>query len=344
MLCSCLVQRQSARRVFRKAAKLWQENTCIDIFEVKQATEAIRVVRKEGCWSSVGKTRGLQDLSLGKNCDTVGSAAHELGHALGFHHTQARFDRDKSIYVLSQNIKPNWFDQFTRETPATNYNYDLPYDYGSIMQYGATSATRNMRAKSPTMVPKDQRYLETLGSPFISFIDILMMNLHYNCTAKCNVRTAARCANYGFPHPRDCSRCICPGGYGGRLCDKKPGTCGKILRATSKQKVFTSVVGNKRAGGHPREDFSFCHYWIKAPAGKRVKVQLVRFTPRRIAVDGCKYGGVEFKAQKDQRLTGMRFCSPQDEGTILISESNLMPIITYNRIYASTITIRYSFV
>lgn len=32
------------------------------------------------------------------------------------------------------------------------------------------------------MVPTDIYYTATMGSPFISFYDILMLNMHYNCT------------------------------------------------------------------------------------------------------------------------------------------------------------------
>ncbi|WKY09755.1 hypothetical protein Q1695_002253 [Nippostrongylus brasiliensis] len=334
---------ERAKRVFRKAAKLWSDKTCIDIFEDSNATEAIRVIGEGGCSSTIGKYKGLQNLTLGKNCEAIGIAAHELGHALGFFHTHARHDRDQSITVLPQNIRQDWLDQFTAQTTATNDNYGLPYDYGSIMHYGATSGT-NSNSRPLTMIPINQKYLETMGSPFISFIDFLMMNTHYNCTAKCDPQTSAKCDNHGFPHPRDCTKCICPFGYGGRYCKKKPASCGKVLNATEKEQEFTDVVGNKSAGVSAREEFAICYYWIKAPEGKKIRVQLTEFKPEGIAVDGCAYGGVEFKAQADQRLTGMRYCSKQDEGTVLISESNLMPIITYNRIYESTVTVKYRFI
>lgn len=35
-----------------------------------------------------------------------------------------------------------------------------------------------------TMVPKDVKYTQTLGSPFISFNELLMINVHYECTSK----------------------------------------------------------------------------------------------------------------------------------------------------------------
>ncbi|PIO67021.1 astacin, partial [Teladorsagia circumcincta] len=108
----------------------------------------------------------------------VGTAAHELGHALGFFHTHSRHDRDQFITVDTENVKPDWLTQFTMQTVKTNYNYNLTYDYGSIMHYGATSASSNGKL---TMVPKDVMYTETLGSHFIAFYDLLMLNKYYNC-------------------------------------------------------------------------------------------------------------------------------------------------------------------
>jgi hypothetical protein len=61
--------------------------------------------------------------------------AHELGHALGFHHEHARWDRDAFVTVHYEHIKPgregdyNWI-------PQTNWLVgSTPYDYFSIMHY-----------------------------------------------------------------------------------------------------------------------------------------------------------------------------------------------------------------
>ncbi|KIH59983.1 astacin [Ancylostoma duodenale] len=125
------------RSVFAKGAKLWMKDTCIDFFESNSAPDRIRVFKENGCWSYIGRLGGQQDLSLGDGCESVGTAAHEIGHAIGFYHTHARHDRDSFITFNAQNVKPDWLDQFTLQSPATNENYGITYDYGSIMHYGA---------------------------------------------------------------------------------------------------------------------------------------------------------------------------------------------------------------
>ena len=45
-------------------------------------------------------------MSLGPNCVSKGIALHEIMHLLGFFHEHTRFDRDKYINVLWDNIDP----------------------------------------------------------------------------------------------------------------------------------------------------------------------------------------------------------------------------------------------
>ncbi|KIH42578.1 astacin, partial [Ancylostoma duodenale] len=69
---------EKLRSVFKKGANAWQTNTCINFKEDSQATDKIRVFYENGCWSFVGRRGGKQDLSLGKGCDAVATATHEL--------------------------------------------------------------------------------------------------------------------------------------------------------------------------------------------------------------------------------------------------------------------------
>ncbi|PIO72083.1 astacin, partial [Teladorsagia circumcincta] len=166
----------------------------------------------------------------------VGVAVHEIGHTLGFWHTHSRHDRDEFITVIKENINCSRIGQFMPpKTMEINNNYNLTYDYGSVMHYGATAFINDTAAADRsklTMVSKDVLYKETLGSPIISFYDLLMMNLYYNCTDACGAGPDENCRNGGFAHPRNCSKCICPSGYGGQFCDERPPGCGAVLNAS----------------------------------------------------------------------------------------------------------------
>ncbi|KAL6743369.1 hypothetical protein Aduo_016414 [Ancylostoma duodenale] len=211
------------REVFYKAATLWMNYTCIDFFEDDKAENRIIIGKGQGCWSMIGRNGGIQELSLGEGCDNVGTATHELGHALGFFHPMSRHDRDKFLTINIATVRPDFVDQFNKESSQRNHNYGMTYDFGSIMHYGATSASPQQKT---TMVAYDTKYQRTMGSHLLSFLDLSMMNEHYKCKEKCPKSTSAQCKNGGFPNPRNCKICICPSGFGGDVCDQRspPGT------------------------------------------------------------------------------------------------------------------------
>ncbi|EPB80322.1 astacin [Ancylostoma ceylanicum] len=265
---------EKVRSVFRKGAKEWEKDTCINMKEDSTANDKIRVFAENGCWSYVGRIGGKQDLSLGRGCESIGTAAHELGHALGLFHTMSRHDRDSYITLNSHNVKPDWLDQFTKQTPHTNENYGITYDYGSIMHYGGT-------------------------------------------------------------------RCLCPGGYSGRLCNERPSGCGEVLTAASDYKDLTKTIGYRNM--RENEDFEKCIYWIEAPQGTRVEVKIDSISGS-YAVDGCPYFGVEIKSQLDQKATGYRFCAREDAGVTLMSHSNRVPVIVYSREGLTDVRLKYRYV
>ncbi|KAL6725760.1 hypothetical protein Aduo_007791 [Ancylostoma duodenale] len=249
----------------------------------------------------------------------------------------ARHDRDNYVTINIHNIQPGLYDQFTKQTTNTNENYNITYDYGSIMNYAGRAGSYNGEA---VIVPNDVMYQETLGGPFLAFYDILMMNTHYNCLDKCKKDPKAAKMG-GFPHPRDCTKCIWPSGYGGPLCDQRPSGCGQVLQASKEYQNLTSTIGNPKK--KEQEDYEICNYWIESPAGTQIEVRIDKISGD-FANDGCRYFGVELNTQKDQLATGYRFCAKEDEDLSLLAFSNRVPIITYSRVAQTDITIQYRYV
>ncbi|KAK5974025.1 Zinc metalloproteinase [Trichostrongylus colubriformis] len=324
------------RRVFRVAAKQWQEASCINFFEDRYriANDSIVVFEEDGCWSVIGRAGGKQPLSLGNGCDEVGTALHEIGHALGLYHTMSRYDRDDFITLAFENLEAAFVDEYIKVTRENSNDYGHPYDYGSIMHYGQTSSSKNDR---PTMVADDIKYQAAMGSHMLSFIDKSTINDHYKCKEKCPMATSAKCKNNGFPHPRNCSECICPNGYGGALCDERPNGCGATLKA---KKEWQYLIDRLGFGEEERDEFTFCNYWIEAPERFAVEIEIVSISDG-FDEDGCVLGGVEIKSKDDQTVTGYRFCSPLDYNTLLVSNSSRVPVITFSRFLEHQIVLQY---
>ncbi|MES2794598.1 MAG: M12 family metallopeptidase [Bacteroidota bacterium] len=109
----------------------------------------INFVSGSGCASWVGKQGGAQEITIG-SC-SVGSIAHEMIHAAGMYHEQSREDRDGFITINFANItagKEHNFDKHVSD--ATDIG---PYNYGSIMHYGATAFSKNGNNTITVKVP-----------------------------------------------------------------------------------------------------------------------------------------------------------------------------------------------
>lgn len=318
---------------------LLRAKTCLKFINNPEAKNRIKVFNGIGCHSNIGfQNAGVQNLSLAPDCRLTGIMAHEFIHALGFTHTQQRPDRDDNIIVNFAAVN---------ETEVSNYNM-IPnkyialyttYEYGSVMQYKADAFSTG----KITMIPRAVDYTYTLGSNRLSFLDYVMINDHYKCSELCDNKKRVLCRNGGEPHPKDCSKCICPDGYGGRLCDERPSGCGETLEASPEWQNFTFTIGKDEKRKELRHKYEDCVHWITAPKNKKIHAKIVEFE-NPICIYGCTVNGVEIKANLNQRETNPRVCCNTFLNITHVSWHNPLPIVSYTQWFFSTITIQYRFV
>ncbi|RXN38302.1 meprin A subunit beta isoform X1 [Labeo rohita] len=86
---------------------------------------------------------GKQELSVGKNCDHLGTLEHVFLHALGFQHEQCRFDRDDYVTIMWNQIKAGEEHNFIIHNDTVASSFGLPYDYGSVMHYSKTDFSKS---------------------------------------------------------------------------------------------------------------------------------------------------------------------------------------------------------
>ncbi|KHJ93744.1 hypothetical protein OESDEN_06340 [Oesophagostomum dentatum] len=170
------------------------------------------------------------------------------------------------------------------------------------------------------MIPRDVKYLRTLGSRSISFYDIKTINDHYSCNVLLSGSTTSHkyakiisnnfdilalcdggsviCAHGGEPNPRNCTVCNCPAGYGGDLCNKR------------------------------------------APAGKRIQIRVTYMSQLKCGT-GCRVNSIE---PKKLEMFIFRICCADMLYKVHTSALNPTPVVSYNRLLTTTFTFHYRYI
>uniref|UniRef100_A0A1I7YWG6 Metalloendopeptidase n=1 Tax=Steinernema glaseri TaxID=37863 RepID=A0A1I7YWG6_9BILA len=351
---------QTAKDAITAAIAFWQQNTCITFNRVNAATAdpsmypIVVFYPGAGCGSPVGRlaSADFQKISIANGCEAVYIAAHEIGHTLGMHHTQRRYDRDDSIYIDTSNIMTGHLGSFAKQTTDNNYNYDIPYDFRSVMHYSPELFAIN--ASKPVIYALNPAYQQSVGSQQLpSFVDVAMMNLHYSCYDRCNT-SGTFCYYGGYPNPNNCKVCQCPNGFGGDDCSlPEPPTngltCGGQFIATSDWQVLNVVnqVGNGQKditldSASP----SMCTYQIFAPTGSQVQFSVLfvgaDYRNDYQCYDECYEGGVSIKGiGSSWKPQGMRICCPAQCNQIMNTTSNLLVVQPYNFNYYTDFIVKY---
>ncbi|KAA0708778.1 Meprin A subunit beta [Triplophysa tibetana] len=172
----------NAKGVILKAFEQYRLKTCINFKEWSGEPNYISVYKGNGCFSSVGNQQiGKQGLSIGANCDRLGSVEHEFLHALGFWHEQSRYDRDDYVVIMWDQIEKGQAPNFEKRSDKVSTSLGVPYDYNSILHYSKTSFKKG---KEPTIVTKIPEFMDVIGQQIeFSDSDVLKVNRLYNCSA-----------------------------------------------------------------------------------------------------------------------------------------------------------------
>ncbi|XP_051959957.1 hatching enzyme 1.2-like [Xyrauchen texanus] len=165
------------KTTIESAMKSIAEKTCIRFVPRSTQVDYLSIENLVGCWSSVGRTGGKQQVSLSvSGCVNHGIIEHELLHSLGFYHEHTRSDRDQYVRINWENIPQASANNF--EKKDTN-NLNTPYDYTSIMHYGRTAFAIQYGKESISPIPDSSVKIGQRVE--MSTIDIQKINKLYEC-------------------------------------------------------------------------------------------------------------------------------------------------------------------
>lgn len=308
--------------LIRQGVAHWMNNSCLMFRELEKddtTTDFILFIRGAGCWSRFGHIGSLQPISIGYNCETLGTVVHEIGHAIGFVHEQSRADRNRYVVVNYPNIVEGRRSQF--DPDQTKREYGARYDYTSVMHYSPTAfaASPEMKTLSP---------VNPLLAPLIrrqnglTFRDRRKANFLYRCDAACTSRPV--CANEGFVD-HTC-KCVCPPNTEGERCERlrrsyysRPNCGGRVIR----EKTISSP-------GYPksqRPQDGVCVWWIQAPPNNKVQLTFRAFDLYSRVRKLCIYDRFEIRLQS--LYLGQTFCSDEIKPGNVVTSVGRNVVIEY---------------
>ncbi|ERE69888.1 astacin-like metalloendopeptidase [Cricetulus griseus] len=169
---------ESSRRVIMEAFAEFERFTCIRFVAYQGHRDFISILPMSGCFSGVGRSGGMQVVSLAPTCLQKGRGIvlHELMHVLGFWHEHSRADRDRYIRVNWNEILPGFEINFIKSRSS---NMLVPYDYSSVMHYGRFAFSWRGQ---PTIIPLWTSSVAIGQRWNLSTSDITRVCRLYNCS------------------------------------------------------------------------------------------------------------------------------------------------------------------
>ncbi|XP_021049889.1 astacin-like metalloendopeptidase isoform X4 [Mus pahari] len=169
---------EPSRRVIMEAFAEFERFTCIRFVAYHGQRDFVSILPMAGCFSGVGRSGGMQVVSLAPTCLQKGRGIvlHELMHVLGFWHEHSRADRDRYIQVNWNEILPGFEINFIK---SRSTNMLVPYDYSSVMHYGRFAFSWRGQ---PTIIPLWTSSVHIGQRWNLSTSDITRVCRLYNCS------------------------------------------------------------------------------------------------------------------------------------------------------------------
>ncbi|KAK0419098.1 hypothetical protein QR680_013950 [Steinernema hermaphroditum] len=314
----------------KDALSLLSEKTCIRFEKFTDGAHPNDTVLffsdGRGCGSFVGKivneTYPFQKINLEFSCRNTRVIMHEILHAVGLAHTQCRYDRDEYVSFLENRTQPDQLHNFVLFPREQYDNYDVPYDFSSIMHYRSYDFALN--SALPNLIAKDPLYQSAIGEHHSvpAHSDLLLVNRLYGCVEKCNTT----CENDGFPNPNNCGTCICPHGFDGRHCaDRALGEngsnpCGATLHVSASLSRLTESLS---ASGANRMT---CYWHLQAAEGQRIELKFNSAGSPRGKCSSYASGGTELRLGTFEVGGYLFYCPEHLPNTTIISQGSLVVI------------------
>ncbi|CAJ0576793.1 unnamed protein product, partial [Mesorhabditis spiculigera] len=381
---------ERAQRIVVEAAALWQKQTCVpftqidadmaekyyeywqhyDIMDEKPLpmpeTNVLFTYQssdpgaRTGAVANLGKVKRTDEhqvpnsVQLGEFAPPM-TVVHEFGHTLGLAHTMMRGDRETYIHIAKEEYDVGDDRNFNTQRSFKGDYFkalDTPYDFGSTMHYSEMAFARGHR-RTIVARPKYEVYRDTMGSAYLSFYDVYLVNRLYKCNEKCPPRPPnEQCQNGGYPNPSQpgCGGdCLCPSGFAPPYCQMRVMSCGRVVEITEdnpkgrvklRRPKAREVLDEERI---PNDGYvvsndrrTTCNYFLTAPKGRRIKLTMdvVSTEEQNDSNKGCRNSALQIKITSDHRQTGVAFCHAHQSGTVLVTEGHIVPMLMFTTVHA----------
>uniref|UniRef100_A0A0K0EGS0 Metalloendopeptidase n=1 Tax=Strongyloides stercoralis TaxID=6248 RepID=A0A0K0EGS0_STRER len=340
----CVKPRVNEENV-KKAISDIEENTCIMFKKqehCKNDTQEIVFKEGEACVSFIGHVskNHSQIITLSSGCYiNPYIILHEIGHALGLVHEHSRKDRDEYVKINLNSLISNEEGNYQIIEHPKYFNYSTAYDYSALMHYAPYDFATFWKWAFgyPVISPRlSWQYSRMMGQrKKMTFNEYKRINLCYcnwcnwadNITGKViknyknnkdNKKTKnniADCRNGGYPDFRNCSKCLCPTGYTGNLCDK-------IMPSDEKCGKDTKFQVNNTGASLILQGKMNCNIFLQAENKKTIELNIMYVNApykNKICTEDVGY---QFKYRKDKGATGLLLCGTYIQNTIVTSESD----------------------